>query len=189
MTRDEFKILVKAMKAVYAQETFLPDQDAFNVWYSLLKDLPYQQASLAVEKYMVTEHFPPTIADIRAKAAEIISPEAEEMSELAAWQIVKKAIRNSIYNSADEFEMLPEACKRAVGTPSMLKEWALMDSDDVNTVEQSHFIRNYRATVQNMKNEAKMPPAMLELIRKTAGEISANRKVLIGERNGETGNL
>ena len=32
MERDEFKILVKSMKAVYAQPTFLPDQDAFNVW-------------------------------------------------------------------------------------------------------------------------------------------------------------
>lgn len=31
MTREEFKTLVKGMKAVYAQPTFIPDQDAFNV--------------------------------------------------------------------------------------------------------------------------------------------------------------
>lgn len=29
MTREEFKTLVKGMKAVYAQPTFIPDQDAF----------------------------------------------------------------------------------------------------------------------------------------------------------------
>ena len=30
MEREEFKILVKAMKAVYAQPTFIPDKDAFD---------------------------------------------------------------------------------------------------------------------------------------------------------------
>lgn len=67
MTREEFKTLVKGMKAVYAQPTFIPDQDAFNVWFELLKDIPYQQANVAIQKYMLTEKFPPTIADIRER--------------------------------------------------------------------------------------------------------------------------
>ena len=50
MTREEFKTLVKGMKAVYAQPTFIPDQDAFNVWFELLKDIPYQQANVAIQK-------------------------------------------------------------------------------------------------------------------------------------------
>lgn len=61
MEREQFKVLVKAMKAVYAQPTFIPDQDAFNVWFALLGDLPYKQAELAVQKHMATEKFPPTI--------------------------------------------------------------------------------------------------------------------------------
>ena len=55
MEREQFKVLVKAMKAVYAQPTFIPDQDAFNVWFALLGDLPYKQAELAVQKHMATE--------------------------------------------------------------------------------------------------------------------------------------
>lgn len=73
MTREEFKTLVKGMKAVYAQPTFIPDQDAFNVWFELLKDIPYQQANVAIQKYMLTEKFPPTIADIREKASTRLS--------------------------------------------------------------------------------------------------------------------
>lgn len=73
MEREQFKVLVKAMKAVYAQPTFIPDQDAFNVWFALLGDLPYKQAELAVQKHMATEKFPPTIADIREKAEQITS--------------------------------------------------------------------------------------------------------------------
>ena len=136
MTREEFKTLVKGMKAVYAQPTFIPDQDAFNVWFELLKDIPYQQANVAIQKYMLTEKFPPTIADIREKATQIVESVDSSMSELEAWSLVRKAVRNSGYHSVEEFEKLPEACQRAVGSAANLKEWALMDSERVETVEQ-----------------------------------------------------
>lgn len=183
MTRDEFKILVKAMKAVYSSENFIADKDAFDVWYGLLKDLSYEQANLAIQKYMATEKFPLTIADIRTKATEIIAPAEESMSELQAWALVQRAIKNSGYHSEEEFEKLPEACKIAVGTPANLREWALMDSNQVATVEQSHFIRNYRAAVQRIKDDAKLPEKMKLLIadmgRKHAVEIAekANPKI------------
>ena len=128
MTREEFAVLVKAMKAVYSSENFIADKDAFDVWYGLLKDLPYEQANLAIQKYMTSEKFPPTIADIRTKATEIIAPAEESMSELQAWALVRKALRNSGYNSEEEFAKLPEVCQRAVGTAANLKEWALMES-------------------------------------------------------------
>lgn len=164
MTREEFAVLVKAMKAVYSSENFIADKDAFNVWYGLLQDLPYEQANLAVQKYMTSERFPPTIADIRTKATEIIAPVEESMSELQAWALVQKAIRNSVYHAEEEFAKLPEACQRAVGTAANLKEWALMDSDQVATIEQSHFVRNYRASVQRMKEEARLPENVRMLI-------------------------
>ena len=164
MERDEFKILVKSMKAVYAQPTFLPDQDAFNVWYALLKDLPYELASMAVQKHMLTEKFPPTIADLRAKANEVVEQPAEEMSELEAWALVRKAIGNSNYHADEEFARLPEVCRIAVGSPVNLREWAMMNSDQVATVEQSHFIRNYRTAAKRMTEDRKLPPAFRERI-------------------------
>lgn len=157
MEREQFKVLVKAMKAVYAQPTFIPDQDAFNVWFALLGDLPYKQAELAVQKHMATEKFPPTIADIREKAEQITSVKETEMSELEAWAIVRKAIGRSNYYAEEEFEKLPEACKMAVGNPSNLREWAMMDSDQVGTVEQSHFVRNYRTAMQRIKEDRRIP--------------------------------
>lgn len=156
MEREQFKVLVKAMKAVYAQPTFIPDQDAFNVWFALLGDLPYKQAELAVQKHMATEKFPPTIADIREKAEQITSVKETEMSELEAWAIVRKAIGRSNYYAEEEFEKLPEACKMAVGNPSNLREWAMMDSDQVGTVEQSHFVRNYRTAMQRIKEDRRI---------------------------------
>ena len=47
MTIDEFRVLAKGMKAVYPQPNFLPDMDAVNVWYELLKDIDYQEIGRA----------------------------------------------------------------------------------------------------------------------------------------------
>lgn len=155
--RADWRIIQNSREAVYAQPTFVPDQDAFNVWFALLGDLPYKQAELAVQKHMATEKFPPTIADIREKTEQITSVKETEMSELEAWAIVRKAIGRSNYYAEEEFEKLPEACKIAVGNPSNLREWAMMDSDQVGTVEQSHFVRNYRMAVQRIKEDRRIP--------------------------------
>lgn len=170
MEREEFKVLVKAMKAVYPQPTFIPDQDAFNVWYGLLKDLQYNQLSMAIQKYMLTEKYPPTIADLRTKTCEIMDPDLESMSELEAWAIVRKAIRNSGYQAKEEFEKLPLACKMAVGSPSNLREWAMMDSEQIGTVQQSHFIKSYRSAVAKIKEDRKIPDSIKKSIEKKREE-------------------
>ena len=48
MDREQFSILVKAMKAVYSDPKFIADKDAFDVWYELLKDLPYMVCQTAI---------------------------------------------------------------------------------------------------------------------------------------------
>ena len=164
MTRDEFKILVKGMKAVYAQQTFLPDKDAFDMWFALLQDLPYKLANVAIQKHMLTEKFPPTPAEIREKAAQMIEVPETEMSELEAWALVRKAIRNSGYHAQEEFDKLPEACREAVGNAANLEEWAKMDYEKVESVGQSHFIRNFRTAVLRIKEEQILPEQMRKLI-------------------------
>lgn len=170
MERDEFKQLVKGMKAVYAQPTFIPDQDAFNVWYELLKDLQYKHANIAIQKYMLTEVFPPTIASIRKIASEVVQKPPDEISELEAWNIVRKAIGNSGYHAEEEFAKLPKVCQLAVGSPANLREWAMMDSDTVGTVEQSHFIRNYRTMAKRIAEDNCIPEGLRNLIEQSRTE-------------------
>ena len=163
--REQFKILVKAMKAVYTKPEFIPDQDAFNVWYMMLRDLSYEILTNAVQKHMMTSPFPPTIADLRSSAAQF-TPEgsATELTELEAWEMVRRAISNSNYNSDKEYEKLPALVQKAVGNPANLREWAMMDIDTVNSVEQSHFIRAYRSVISREKDLQKLSPVMRQLI-------------------------
>lgn len=182
MNLDEFMILVKALKAVYTDLKFLPDKDAVKVWYSLLKDLPYRTLSLAAQKYMQTEKFPPTIADLRKKAAELTMPAQDDMSELEAWALVRKALGNSAYNAETEFEKLPAMCKKALGNAANLEEMAKMDIDTVNSVEQSHFIRNYRVACDRKREEAQIAPSVLQLINSM--RLEGNGQGLLDEKGG-----
>lgn len=183
MEREEFKILVKAMKAVYANPTFIPDQDAFNVWYKLLKDIPYKLAEIAIQKHMLTEKFPPTIADIRTKATEIT--EIEEISDLAAWSMVYKAICNSGYNSVEEYNKLPPIVQKAVGDPANLREWALMDEKMISSA-RARFIDTFKVVERRMKEDAKLPNHIKALIdgmrQEKAAAIEAQRRPEIEDK-------
>ncbi len=170
MTKKEFLVIVKGLKSVYSDPKFLAGKDAIDVWYSLLCDLPYQVLSLATQKHMMQEQYPPTIAGLRKKAAEITAPVHEDMSELEAWSLVRKALSNSGYNAEAEFDKLPELCQRAVGNPANLHEMALMDIDTVDSVEQSHFVRNYRTALDRKRADAQVSHGIMQLIQKAKTE-------------------
>lgn len=143
MTREEFAVLVKGMKAVYAQDTFMPDKDAFDIWYQLLAHLDYSVASAAIQIHMRTSKYVPKPADIIEQADYLCRD--SDLGELEAWALVYKAICRSGYYAEEEFEKLPAVVQKAVGNPANLKEWSTMRIETIQSVEQSHFIRSYRA--------------------------------------------
>jgi hypothetical protein len=167
MQRDEFKILVKAMKAVYSDPKFIPDADAFSVWFEFFKDDDYMVVQAAIQKYIANNTFQPTVADIRKYLTQITAPE-NDMPEQYAWALVYKAICNSNYSAKDEFDKLPDVCKKAVGTPDNLREWAMLSTDEVNTVIQSNFLKGFRVAKKQEAELASLPCQMREKIESIA---------------------
>ena len=173
MTEAQFIPLAKGMKAVYADPKFLADADAIMVWYSLLKDLDYRDVSRAITEIMRTSKFPPTVADITERIYRNVA--AEDLSEMEAWDLVRRAMRNSIYHSEEEFGRLPDAVKKAIGSAANLRELATMDEETVESVEQSHFIKSFRATTARRHEEekAQLPQFLLTLEQQTAKRLEA----------------
>lgn len=165
MTREEWAVLVKAMKAVYTSPSFLPDQYAFDTWYGLLKDLDYKLLSFGLKKYMQTEWKEPSMAALR-KCAQSLAPQSDELNETEAWNLVSRAIRNSIYHAEEEFSKLPEIVQKAVSSPGQLEEWAKSGNVDGTwwSVVQSNFQRTYRAEVQREQERRKLSPDLLKII-------------------------
>lgn len=176
ITRTEFSTLVKGMKAIYPQATFIPDQDAFNVWYELLKDIDYESLSASIQKHMMVSPYVPTPADLREGAAAITST-AQDMTELEAWSLVRKAVRNSTYNATEEFNKLPKLVQKAVGSPENLKEWGQMDIDEFETVQESLFSRNYTTMCKRQKDLDSMSPSVRVLLEHTTQTMALPNKV------------
>ena len=179
MTKQEFTTLVRGMKAAYSDPKFLPDEYAVTVWYGMLKDIPYKDASKAITDIMRTSPYPPTIADITQKVYQANA--REEMSGPEAWSYVRKAIQNSNYNSEQEFAKLPRSVQKAIGTSDNLKELAAMDAQTVESVEQSHFIRAYRTVLdrERMDEQANLPT----LLEKKRAEEKRLEKVREDEKH------
>ena len=156
MTKDEFKILVKGMKSIYSDPKFIADQFAFDMWYGVLKDLPYEVASMATQEYIQTEKFPPMPADIRRYAQKMTAPKTQDMTEIEAWGLVRKALSNGYYGADEEFKKLPKLIQETLGSPARLREMSQVETSEVETVEASLFMRNYRARLESHKHDMQM---------------------------------
>ena len=149
MTRDEFKILVKGMKAIYSQPTFIPDQDAFNMWFALIGDLPYDVCNVSVQKYMLTNKFPPTVAEIREMAAGVVN--GEQMTWGESWEQVKKAIRRyGMYNKAEALASLDPLTRKCVESMGFT-ELCLSENEMADRAHYQRVFENYARREQTAK--------------------------------------
>lgn len=170
MTVDEFARLADAIKTYFPRDNMLPTDTAMELWYDMLKDMDYRSAYIGLKNHVATSKFAPTIADIRNGAA-ISQP--QELNEMEAWSLVSKAIRNSGYNSADEFAKLTPLVQKAVGLPSQLRTWAL-DENYNEQVAMSSFQRAYKAELKRQEELQKTPQNIRNLIEKAnSGSYSA----------------
>lgn len=159
MEREEFKVLAKGLKAVFTQPTFLPDADAFNIWYELLKDIEYKVANVAVQKYMLTNRFPPTIADIRQLAADVKTGEKPLWSD--GWEEVLRAI--SKYGSYRETEALQSMTETTRAAVKRLGFRNLCMSENI-MAERANFRMIFEQIADREHKEKQIPMTLSKLI-------------------------
>lgn len=152
-------------------------------WALVLGEYDFAIASRAVQLYLAndTKGFPPSPGQIVDAIHKITNPRIAEMTATEAWALVRKAIRNGYYGAEEEFAKLPAACQRAIGSPSNLRELAQLDIDQVETVEQSHFIKAYNTQVIRERETAKMPSDIRALVEKAVSE----KRQLANPKTGE----
>ena len=150
-------VLETAYPQFYAKKSQEEKMDAINLWAEMFADEPSEIVAMAVKALIKTREstFPPGIGEINAKIMQITQP--EEMTELEAWAMVAKALRNSGYSSQEEFEKLPPAVQKIVGSPAQLQEWSQMDSGTVSSVIASNFQRSFKARAKNDREYNALP--------------------------------
>ncbi|WP_196029343.1 replicative helicase loader/inhibitor [Longicatena caecimuris] len=131
--------------------------DFLDLWAEAFKDDPVEIVVAAVKAiiYSDTREFAPNIGQVKDKMFKLSNPVQIDADE--AWNMVSKALRNGIYGSEEEFAKLPPEVQVGVGSPSQLREWAMMDSDTVQSVIGSNFKKGYRGRVEAKKEYDKLP--------------------------------
>lgn len=160
MTKQETAKMMAVLKTAYpryyAGKSESEQREAWNLWHMMLGEYEYGVVAAAVKALIATLKYPPTIADVTEKIRMLTVPEGMDESE--AWNYVRKAVRNSLYNAGEEFDKLPEECRAVVCAPEQLRAWAMLDEDEFNTVVASNFKRSYRNTSAKRREYDMLPP-------------------------------
>lgn len=153
MTKEEFSVIIAALRSYWPKGEYCPDKESKNAWYKSLGDIGYEACEKAVLELSQVAVFPPTIAEIRSTVARQKAPRSMLMTEAEAWALVEKAVRRSTYYAAEEFSKLPAAVQRAVGSSDVLRSWAMSESPADMGVHEATFKRSFGAIAESTMKE------------------------------------
>jgi hypothetical protein len=186
MTREETLKIYELLQETYDMKM---TELAIEAWYQVLKDHSFEDCKMATFAYLKTQHFKPVPADIsnlimdRKIAQNVKKP--ERLSPMVAWSLVYKAICNSNYNSEEEFNKLPDECKKVIGSSDMLRMLAKEDIKTVNSVHQSLFQRIYESDSKRQADEFRLKIEQVKRGEMSLGELlQDNPKAEIGSQSG-----
>lgn len=156
LRKDEFIKIIEYLVAVYPEmEKSFNSQTTQAVWYDLLKDLTYEELTLAVKVYCSTGTFAPKPADIRSLAADANTPTSDWSS---GWSLVLRSIqRYGMYQEAEALEWIAAFDRTASESVRRLGYKNLCLSE-----EQMTFRANFRKIYESQKDRekfySKLPP-------------------------------
>lgn len=172
MTRQDTLMLMSTLRAAYpmyyAKQGVDDARAAVNLWHMMFENDDAQLVSAAVKAFIATDTkgFPPAVGQIKGKLDMIVREAygGGELEPMEAWAMVQKAIRNSYYHSEEEFAKLPDTVRAVLGGPSTLHDYAMMDSETVNSVVSSNFQRSFKARRDHVTEMRMLPADVKELI-------------------------
>lgn len=165
MNKAETSNIVSVIVAAYPNhyKTINADilQNTIFIWHEILKEYEFNLVQMALKSYIAndTKGFPPAPGQIVVHLKNLVkvNKKEETMNGIEAWGLVSKALRNSLYNSEEQFNKLPALVQKAVGSPSILKEWASLGVEEVQTVTHSNFLRIYNGVVKREEELDSIP--------------------------------
>ena len=171
MTVNDARKIIAVMLVSYPNFKPIDTELMATTWADMLNEYSYEQVSVALKCYITTDTsgFAPSIGQLIDKLKTVEQP--QELNELQAWGLVRKAINNSGYHSEEEFAKLPPLVQKAVGTPGQLKQWGMSDIESIETVAQSNFMRTYRAVAKREDEVSRMPIEIRHLIQQNEPKI------------------
>ncbi|EDU35714.1 hypothetical protein CLOSPO_01879 [Clostridium sporogenes ATCC 15579] len=169
--------IIKAAYPQWARDLKVNDaQMMVTLWNDMLQDYEYNLVQIAIKKVIATNKFPPSVSEVIESINYIKTGGQAEMTEIEAWGLVRRAIKNSAYHAEEEFNKLPSRIQEAIGSHNILHNWSQESINGIETVIGSNFMRSYKQTVIRKKEEKQLPQSIKTML----GNIG--QKMIEGDR-------
>lgn len=170
VSREDFKVIVASLKAAYPN--IIESEHSFNLWYAALHDLDYPTLNRAAMSYIISNHFPPAIADLRKTAYDLTSPADDIVAE--EWSNLMKALGYSGSPDAyDHWLKLSPITKEIVGSFNEFKQWGLIQTMDLMSVQRPMFIKRYEERLRVNRQRGAVPVSLSPPVRQLTAETVA----------------
>lgn len=164
MTRQEFGSLITIIRSVYRDKDFLSDMSEMEVWYSFLKDYSFGESKIAVTKLATSSKWIPSIAEIVEQIRLLHETVTGSDGDSELWALIVSASKNSTYGAVDEFNKLPEQCRKFLGSASVLKDFGQIDPNTLQTVVKSQFMKAIPSIRKKTDYNSGLPLEVREVI-------------------------
>lgn len=161
MEKNEFAKIVMALRTYYPRENLLPNEQAVTLWYEQMQDLDYASASTALKKWVATNKWSPSIAELREHTMLMVKGEVKDWSE--AWEDVRNAVRQyGWYNADDAVNSFDELTKKAVKQIGFTE---ICTSENQAAI-RANFRDIYNILAERKKKERQLPDSIRKEIEK-----------------------
>lgn len=189
-TTQILALLNSAYPAFYSKMSRMEIDGVIALWAEMFVDDDFGLVKYALKELIATHTgYPPDIAALKTKIAEITQAATEKPTPEELWLILKRAASNGYYNARAEFEKLPPVLKRYVGSPVTLREYAMIDADTFNTVNHGQFLKEIKVIEQREEYAQKMPDNVRMLIASITKPLEAPKQLDEGEVNDKRNRL
>lgn len=159
MDKREFAIFADALRTYYPKEQILPNAQAMELWFRELQDVPYQVAEATLRKWVATNKWSPSIAEIREMAVTVCNGDPLTFGE--SWERVRTAIRRFGYyrpqEAMDSLDPLTRRCVESLG----FRELCMSENE---VADRANFRMVFETMQKREQFEKQLPPKLLAAI-------------------------
>ncbi|MFR1698771.1 MAG: replicative helicase loader/inhibitor [Anaerovoracaceae bacterium] len=165
MTKQEFMKIANAMRTYFPRFEILPNKEALELWYMELKDIEYEIAVTALRRYVATNKFPPSIAEIREQTAAVMDRSLEDDWGIS-WSQVTRAIQNyGMWSTDKALESMDEITRECVARLG----WKELCMSESPMADRANFRMIYEQIKTKKREVAAMPLEVKENIQRIQG--------------------
>lgn len=171
MDKKEFAFFASALRTYYSKENLLPNSQAMELWFRQLMDIPYPVAEVTLNKWVATNKWSPSIAEIRELATEIQNGKLPDWGE--AWEETCKAIsRYGFYRPKEALESLRPLTRETVNRLG----FSNLCMSENPTADRANFRTCYEIVAKREQQAQILPLPLQKTIKQLADGMATNDK-------------